>query len=251
MSLVIKNQRQVLRFTALITLISTAAPVLVVGGVMAAVPGMPSIAILFGVTLAFLIPLLIAPPIAYLGMTMMRMLHETISKVDDHVKFDALTGVLNRSHFLDCVRGRGASGVLMILDADHFKRVNDERGHAAGDHALRVLAHAIDSVVGPNGFVGRLGGEEFGVFLPGIRLSAGMVRAEQICATIRALEMIVENRPLAMTVSIGCVAHAPETTIGHSLKLADELLYAAKANGRDCVMSNMREDVSPRELARA
>ncbi len=251
MRFAITTKGQVLRFTALITLVAVAAPVLVVGGVMLAIPGMPTGAVLFGVALAFLIPLLIAPPLAYLTLSIIKLLHETIQRVDDHVKFDALTGVLNRSHFLNTVRGHVARGVLMIVDADHFKRINDERGHAAGDHALRMLAHTLEKYLGDRGIVGRLGGEEFGVFLPGMAMPMGLATADELRSAVRSLQMIVEQKPLTMTVSIGCVVHAPDTTIGQSLKLADEQLYKAKGAGRDRVMPSARslESEAPRRRA--
>ena len=236
MRILAHTKKQVIILTIVLTLIAVTVPALVVGIAMLSIPGMPMGAIAFGVTLAVAIPLLITPPIAYIGLSLVRLLHDTIIRVDEHVKFDPLTKVLSRMHFLNSVRGRGATGVLMILDVDHFKRVNDSYGHAAGDQVLTVIAHALDKVVGPNCFVGRLGGEEFGIFLPNTTFVAGHAKAREICAAIRSLDIMVEERVLTVTVSIGCVVHAPETTIGHSLKQADELLYAAKTHGRDCVM---------------
>lgn len=236
MKLRVESKQHVIWLTILITGLSIAAPVGVVGGILLSVDGMPMQAVAFGVLISFLIPLFIAPPISYLGLSMLRILTQTIDKVDSHVKFDGLTGALNRTHFLDSMRGRQASGVLLIVDADHFKRINDSRGHAAGDEALRVLANTLNHSIGTKGLVGRLGGEEFGIFLPGFSKQAGTDLAVSICDAVRSLEMIVESSSLKLTVSIGGTLHRAQTTIGHSLKIADRALYAAKETGRDRVI---------------
>ncbi len=229
----IQTTRQVWVYSAIVSSISIIVPVTVVGTIMSLVPGMPFVAIAFGVSIAFLIPLFIAPPLSYLFISVLRMQSETIRRVDEHVRFDMLTGALNRSHFLDSIRARAATGMLLIVDADHFKAVNDKLGHAAGDEALCILVHSMISSIGPKGIVGRLGGEEFGVFLPGLNTDNGAVMADRICANVRALDMIVDGKPLKMTISIGGTLHHQRYTIGHSLKVADERLYKAKQAGRD------------------
>jgi diguanylate cyclase len=229
----IQTKRQVWVYSAMVSAISIIVPVAVVGTIMSLVPGMPFIVIAFGISIAFFIPLFIAPPLSYLFISVLRIQSETIRRVDEHVRFDMLTGALNRSHFLDSVRARAATGMLMIVDADHFKTVNDKLGHAAGDEALCILVHSMISTIGPKGIVGRLGGEEFGVFLPGFNVDDGAVTADRICANVRALDMIVDGKPLKMTISIGGALHHQRYTIGHSLKVADQRLYRAKKTGRD------------------
>jgi diguanylate cyclase (GGDEF)-like protein len=182
---------------------------------------------------------LIAPPVSYLALSMLRIQSDTIRRVDEHVRFDMLTGALNRSHFLDSVRSRAASGMLMIADADHFKRVNDTLGHAAGDEALSILVQSISGCLGHKGIIGRLGGEEFGIFLPGHTVAEGEQVAERICDAVRGLDMIVDGKAIKMTISIGGTLHQQRYTIGHSLKIADQRLYAAKNAGRDrCVLTD-------------
>tara|TARA_R110000824_G_scaffold217323_1_gene403827 strand:+ start:259 stop:1011 length:753 start_codon:yes stop_codon:yes gene_type:complete len=233
MRIAIRSQKAVWRYTAIITAIATVAATSVVGGLMAIIPGIHWVIWLWGVSIALFIPLLIAPPCAYFVLSMLRLLQETIEKVDSQIRFDPLTGVLNRNHFLDTIRGREASGILMIADADHFKRVNDRYGHAAGDEVLRRLAHTLEQTVGDEGFVGRLGGEEFGIFLPASDRHQGIRTAARICTTMRQIQMLVEGRSLAITLSIGGTIHAATTMIGHSLKKADDRLYEAKDAGRD------------------
>ena len=233
MKLRLETRAQVWKYTAIVSAISIAAPVLVVGTIMSLIPHMPFLAVLFGVSIAFFIPLLIAPPLSFLMLSLLRMQHETIQKVDDHIRFDLLTGVLNRSHFLDNIRSRAASGVLLIVDADHFKQVNDRLGHAAGDEALGILAQTMHNMIGNKGIVGRLGGEEFGVFLPGMDVEAGCNISEELCQSVRGIDMIVDGKPLKLTISIGGTVHHQHLTIGHSLKVADKRLYVAKHSGRD------------------
>lgn len=251
MRLFVQTRKQVLQYTALITLIAVAVPVLVVGTLLIGVLGVPLGGALLGMGVAFLIPLLIAPPIAYMALTVLRLLHETILRVEAHVRYDGLTGVLNRSHFLDCVRQHAARCTLMILDVDHFKRINDSYGHAVGDEALRMLALAVQQVVGDRGMVGRLGGEEFAVFLPEPDADIALLQAEAIRLAVSALGMVVEGRRLAMSVSIGCAMHHPSAPIGNTLKKADALLYEAKQAGRNRVMPPVPQRPAEREQARA
>jgi diguanylate cyclase (GGDEF)-like protein len=219
----------------------------VVGGVL----GAPIELALLGLAVAFFIPLLIAPPIAYIALSIIRLLHETIARVDDHMRHDGLTGALNRSHFLDRVRAFPSASTLMIIDVDHFKRINDSFGHAAGDEVLRMLAHAVQEVVGTRGLVGRLGGEEFAVFLPQANADIALLEAEAIRLAVSALGMVVEGRRLAITISIGCAMHHPSSPIGTTLKQADALLYEAKQSGRNRVMPPVPQRQPQREQARA
>lgn len=227
------TQKQVIRYSALITGLAVAAPVAVVLGILSLVPGIPPLAFTVGVAMAALIPLFIAPPLAYFGLNLLRMMNQTIEKVDQQIRFDGLTGVFNRSHMLDNVRAEQVGGPLMIVDADHFKRINDVHGHAVGDAALVVIANTISQTVGGQGLVGRLGGEEFAVFLPGQTREAGIEVATAICANIRIINPIIDGKHVPLSVSIGCTMHPASTVIGASLKNADDLLYRAKSEGRD------------------
>ncbi|MEQ1547385.1 MAG: GGDEF domain-containing protein [Chakrabartia sp.] len=229
----VESQRQVLYYTLLVTAVAVAAPLLVVFCVLSMIPHIPMIVLIPALLMAGLIPLLIAPPIAYSGLTMLKMLTLTIDKVDSQTKFDGLTGALNRDHFLDSVRSRKTSGVIMIVDADHFKSINDQYGHAAGDEALMILANAMALCIGQNGFVGRLGGEEFGIFLPNKTAAYGFSIADEVCTSIRNLRPLIDGKSIPLTVSIGGAFHKKTALVGITLKEADERLYHAKATGRD------------------
>ena len=185
------------------------------------------------VAIAVLVPLFLMPPISFVVLELIRLQTEMIRTVDKRIMFDMLTGALNRNHFLDNMRASQLAGPIMIVDADHFKVINDRNGHAIGDEALRILANAIQKTVGKAGTVGRLGGEEFGVFLAGKSEAEGHECAEAICEAIRKLSPFMSGSQVTLTVSVGCAFHRPARVIGHSLKVADDLLYRAKAEGRD------------------
>jgi diguanylate cyclase len=245
MRLRVTSQKDVIRYTLLITALTVLVPVVVVAS--ALLPIRLSYPEIFaaGVAIATLIPLFIAPPIAFVGLNIVRLLSATIDRIDDHVKFDGLTGAFNRSHFLDRVRASRTDGMLLIIDADHFKAINDSHGHDAGDEALKSLAAMIIATVGDVGIVGRLGGEEFGAFLPDYNIRQGATMGEMLCKKVRESGFSIAGQPHKLTVSIGGTTHSENIPIGHSLKVADELLYRAKHGGRDCylgpVMARSRE----------
>lgn len=233
MRLKIENKADILRFTILGTMLAVLVPVIVVATLLAPLNAISPQHYQGVVLAAGLIPLLITPPIVSLLLHSMLMLHKTIQRVDSHMKFDGLTGILNRNHFLDSVRATRVNGMMLIVDADHFKSVNDDLGHDAGDEALKVLATRIAAAVGGDGLVGRLGGEEFGVFLPDRTHAAGAQKASVICDHVRKSFVPVGDVRLRMTVSIGGALHHESAPLGHSLKLADRRLYLAKHAGRD------------------
>jgi diguanylate cyclase len=240
----IDSQKKVIRYTIAISAIAVAAPMAVVGGILALIPDVHIYAFIISLVIAALIPLLIAPPVSYVGLSLLRQVTETLDRVDAQIRFDPLTGVLNRGYFLDQIRSGQIGGALLIVDADHFKKINDNYGHSAGDAALVTLAHAMSKTVGPDGMTARLGGEEFAIFLPGQTLDKGVKIAEAVCANIRQLDPLIEGHRIKMTVSIGCSLHPKSALIGKSLKQADELLYRAKSSGRDKVVHDVLPDAN-------
>lgn len=147
---------------------------------------------------------------------------------------DSLTGLLTRRAFDQAMfdaLARGTSSAVLLIDIDHFKQINDRLGHAVGDEVLRAVTATIEAA-GPFGAVGRVGGEEFGVLLPGGDGAPAI--AEAVRQAVAA--MAVPGQPgLAVTVSIGLsMAGAGETTECW-MKRADDALYAAKRGGRDRV----------------
>lgn len=162
--------------------------------------------------------------------------------VRDEAARDALTGLLNRGA-LDTVLAEVARRTesvgqplgLVMVDVDHFKRVNDTRGHPAGDAALQAVAGAVVGQVRVRDLVGRYGGEELLLVLPGAtELVAGAV-AERVRAAVEATEITFEEQSFSVTVSCGVAVRREDEGLRKHLKRADAALYVAKETGRNRV----------------
>lgn len=155
----------------------------------------------------------------------------------ERARRDGLTGLLNRESFLADLgqaMAPGSKGTLLFIDADHFKQVNDRFGHPVGDDALRRLAQAIASVLGEGSLAGRLGGEEFAVYLPRTALAEAQAVAKQILDAVRRLRIAAPGGgPVSLTVSIGAAGWTGGTTIEQLIAEADAQLYRAKMQGRN------------------
>ncbi len=154
---------------------------------------------------------------------------------------DALTGCLNRRSFIErgteelgrSKREGTALGVL-AMDLDHFKRINDSRGHAAGDVALARFSETCRQVLRTHDVFGRIGGEEFGVILPSTDPRSAQTVAERIRRRVEALDLEYDRRRFSMTVSIGIApAVVDDSSIDEILERADRALYKAKTEGRN------------------
>ena len=160
---------------------------------------------------------------------------------------DGLTGVANRRHFdemlnLEWVRNarEGTSLALLMVDVDHFERYNDCHGHPAGDVCLKAVALALASVARrPADLVGRVGGEEFAVLLPGTDLKGARRVAQEAIEAVHALAVPHADSPTApqVTASIGVAACSDAEFVDRAasslVRVADEALYAAKSAGRN------------------
>jgi diguanylate cyclase (GGDEF)-like protein len=155
---------------------------------------------------------------------------------------DELTGVPNRRQVLSRLDGLLASGAgcsVLIVDIDHFKTINDQHGHLVGDDILRAVSAALRSVAHEPVELGRLGGEEFLIASPEASEIAARRLAERLLASVRSLDLARHVPGGRVTISIGLTVAAPGDTVTHLLRRADDALYSAKANGRDCVVSRM------------
>lgn len=166
---------------------------------------------------------------------------------------DPLTGLPNRRHFrsvvdraIDVVARSGEPALLLMLDIDHFKSVNDNYGHQAGDQVLQAIAKCLVGCVRPMDTVARLGGEEFSVMLPSCHTSFGSVVAERIRHNIEAMQIaIAPGVSIQVTISIGG-AFAPEwvrSTAALWTERADQQLYRAKSEGRNRVLLDQQQEV--------
>ena len=172
-----------------------------------------------------------------------RKMETIIAQVKESIKFDSLTHVLCRSYFLDLLRASNQGGYILIVDADYFKRINDGYGHGAGDAALVELAHSIEWCAGNFRHTGRLGGAEFGVFLPGVSRGVAEKLAEDIRAQVAGRPIYIEGIEINLTVSIGAAPYTSEQPLRASLTSANENLYRAKALGRNKVVFDDKQMV--------
>lgn len=166
---------------------------------------------------------------------------------------DVLTGWHNRRYLQTRLREELARAqrevtplTCLMIDVDHFKRINDTHGHLAGDEVLRQIAQCVDAEVRTSDVSARYGGEEFVILLPATPLAAGQLLAERVRTAVcgEPFEIRDVPGPLAVTVSIGVAEHRPSPS-AEDLKVAGErllaradvALYEAKANGRNSVVA--------------
>ncbi len=166
---------------------------------------------------------------------------------------DALTGALNRGAFetflaAELARARRHRRPLsvVLLDLDHFKRVNDRHGHAAGDHALRRAATIVADHTRAGDIFSRIGGEEFILLLP----DTGLEHAELLAESLRAMvEETTRDDAAPLTVSVGVAGAEAGQATWEIVLAADRALYEAKRRGRNCVVTApllpVRPDLEP------
>lgn len=158
---------------------------------------------------------------------------------------DYLTNVYNRRHLfsegaevIKAAHKAGAKPAVVMFDLDHFKGFNDKYGYAIGDKVLKTIAGATMSVADADDkLVVRLGGEEFGVILADGGIDAAINIAEKIRAKIASTPLQANGQNLKVTASFGAAQFAPNETIDSVLNVADTYLHEAKAQGRNCVVS--------------
>jgi diguanylate cyclase len=174
-------------------------------------------------------------------------LEEQAQEVDHarrEARTDPLTGMANRKALneklhvtLNDWQRERQPFALMLIDLDRFKLINDAHGHPAGDFVLKKISSWLREWVREGDFVGRYGGDEFAVLLPGAQLSVGMDRAETIRRSVaeRATQMRVHGEQISISLSIGVAAPRPSDHVESILQRADEALYKSKHRGRNQV----------------
>lgn len=166
-----------------------------------------------------------------------------LSDLQYHATTDGLTQLLNRwSWFEQSQRIAALAGYaqqplsVVLLDADHFKQINDTYGHDIGDRVLQMISRAIQQIVRHSDVVGRYGGEEFVVLLPETAPAVALQIAERIRGAVAGQWLLISEQRIAVTASLGVAStqgQAPE--LAALLSRADQALYAAKRAGRNCV----------------
>lgn len=156
---------------------------------------------------------------------------------------DSLTHLLNRRKYIELLRSQwdnfrrfSAPCIVMMLDIDYFKRINDKFGHAAGDHVLSTTTAIMQNILRENDIIGRLGGEEFSILLPGTPPEEGVIVAERIRQKIAERTIEFAENQMTVTISIGLsLFHHRDENSTVALRRADQALYQAKQKGRNQV----------------
>jgi diguanylate cyclase (GGDEF)-like protein len=168
----------------------------------------------------------------------------------DQAMRDSLTGLWNRRSILEILGRELARSQrqvipvsIIMLDIDHFKNINDTHGHLAGDEVLREVARRLMNSFRPYDGLGRYGGEEFLMVLPGCDDKSLPGRTDNMRKAICDLPMNVAGVPLTVTASFGATVFMPESTIQSIdlIRIADDALYEAKRSGRNCVVCRSAE----------
>lgn len=176
-----------------------------------------------------------------LGLLVVMRLAQRLSHLSRH---DSLTGLPNRRVMQDAITAarlrhlrRGTPYALLAVDVDHFKRVNDEHGHAVGDEALVHVARALRESLRSDDCVARMGGEEFCALLGDCDRDEALAHAERLRGAVAATPLrLADGRPLRLTVSVGVALAADAVEPRALLEQADGALYAAKDAGRNRVV---------------
>ena len=198
------------------------------------------------VIIATLVPILVSFPVSVVLQRerlklarAMKQLEAAHAELEQRARIDPLTNTLSREAFLDemsKIMSNQLSGAMLMLDIDHFKSINDTYGHHAGDEALKEIAAAIRTAVRQNDIVGRIGGEEFGIFVPDADVDQARQMAERIRSAISRIQFF--PRPgiaRRITASLGVAMRAHDAETSELFRQADRSLYEAKDAGRNCV----------------
>ena len=188
---------------------------------------------------ATIVPILLAGPLFFYMSMRLRGMAITNRRLGMVARTDSLTSCLNRGAFTTKVneqlarRSPERSGALLMIDADNFKAINDMFGHDVGDEALRIIARSIRAVLRGGDLVGRMGGEEFGVYLPNADQRAAEAIAERIRRSVNLAIFTPDGRQRNLSVSLGGVVFEGVAGFADLFRIADQQLYGAKQTGRN------------------
>lgn len=171
-------------------------------------------------------------------------LEQALAQIKELATHDELTGLANRRHILDLLhqhalrhkRG-GPSFYVAMVDLDHFKKINDEHGHGAGDDALRAFARQAQAQLRNTDAIGRWGGEEFLILMPETPPGDPNVGLERLRANLAEHAVSAQLPHLRVRFSAGLSRYREGEAVGDTIERADRAVYAAKAGGRNCTMA--------------
>lgn len=228
----ISSQRRVWAFVLLTTTVLIIASLLITGATITLL-GTTDVELTYSI--AFIVPLLTTPPTIYLFAQAVYQLQQAQHKLTQLAYTDELTALANRRHFfaqgnhlLTTAQTTAQTTALLLLDVNNFKPINDAWGHAAGDDALRLIAHVLRNFAEPGDLIARLGGDEFALLRP------NATRKEMVKLSVQLRQQLIQtpyehnDAVLPMTISTGASDTTQATTIEALLHISDMALYAAK-----------------------
>src|ERR1700677_4545446 len=200
-----------------------------------------------------------AAPTGLIGLIILIRIRQTLTQIElkheevfSSAMIDGLTGLLNRTGFdavaaetLEETRRLGQPVSALLCDIDAFRRLNERYGHEAGDRALKNLAEVLEESIGRRfEIVGRQGGDEFAILLPGVDLKAAITIAEGLCEACEARALVQEDWAAKFTISVGVGTEASGASdLGGLLRQTDAALYRAKRAGGNQVASGPGQSV--------
>ncbi len=182
----------------------------------------------------------------YTGRYYVQRVAEAEARLRELATTDAMSGLWNRRHFqalaeseLERARRQGSALAVVLADIDHFKRVNDRYGHDAGDHVIRHVSRSLREQLRAGDLIGRWGGEEFILLLPGCDAPAAAQLCERMRQHIAHSPCDAGGQPIPVTVSFGVMPLPLDEPFEQAVRRADSALYRAKNAGRDRVVTGM------------
>ena len=175
-------------------------------------------------------------------LTLLIIVRDSLAEITARSETDTLSGLLNRRGFEDradrllaTALRAGLPGAMVVADLDHFKAINDSHGHEAGDRVIRAFAEMLGATADERAVIGRLGGEEFAVFIPDANLAAARLYAEGVRTGFSALSIASLGPDRRLSASFGVAQLRPDDSLSDLLRRSDAALYEAKKSGRDRV----------------
>jgi diguanylate cyclase (GGDEF)-like protein len=213
--------------------------------------------------ISILIPTIVSFPVAFYVFVQHGKLKDLTAELSFLIRYDPLTSLLSRRAFFKEIEGFFAQPrrvahphaapsaqhpvnphAIFFIDLDHFKKINDVHGHGIGDEVLQLFGAVLRQEMAPQDIAGRLGGEEFCLFIPHCCADMARARAYRILAQFQEQAYTVGGRTVAATLSIGVSFFARAEELDHHLNRADAMLYLAKGRGRNTVVLD-GDDAAP------
>ncbi|GAB1581911.1 GGDEF domain-containing protein [Phyllobacterium phragmitis] len=192
-----------------------------------------------------LITTVVSLPAIIYGMILRERLTLANAAMQELLQSDRMSGLLNRKVFMERLAmflkdAERSVGVLAYIDADHFKIINDRFGHRVGDAAIRLIGDCIRHNSRSSDLMGRLAGQEFGVFLEGANLKQAVIIAERLRTQVAQASSGLGIKGLELSVSIGLAVHKPGQSVEVLMSQADRNLGVAKESGRNAVVADLQ-----------